>query len=254
MSYDPGLHEHRVLPQHDHATSTATGASSATAATRSSSSPNSAPTSRRPTCCSSASSPRGPSSRSGSQRDHPPHHGPREREEVHGRLPLRRAPHGHVAEHVWPRSPRSTRTPRTSTTRTTAHAADPPPDRQGAHARRLRLPAQPGAALHLCRTTSSSYTGNFLNMLLRWPRRSTGRIRCWSARSTCCSSCTPITSRTAAPAPCAASAAPTWIPTRRRRRGGGALRAAPRRRQRGGAAHAAADRVQGHASPSSSSR
>ena len=43
-----------------------------------------------------------------------------------------------------------------------------------------------------------SYTGNFLNMLfkmteLQLPRRT----RCWSARSTCSSSCTPTTSRTA---------------------------------------------------------
>ena len=61
-----------------------------------------------------------------------------------------------------------------------------------------------------------SFTGNFLNMLFKMTeRKSISRTRCWRARSTCCSSCTPITSRTAARAPCATSAARTSIPTRR---------------------------------------
>ena len=44
-------------------------------------------------------------------RGHAPHHDPREREEVHGRFPLRRAPHGHPASARWRRSPRSIRKP-----------------------------------------------------------------------------------------------------------------------------------------------
>ncbi len=61
-----------------------------------------------------------------------------------------------------------------------------------------------------------SFTGNFLNMLFQMTELKTTRpTRCSSARSTCCSSCTPTTSRTAARARCAASAARTSIRTRR---------------------------------------
>jgi hypothetical protein len=64
-------------------------------------------------------------------------------------------------------------------------------------------------------------------------------------RWTCSSSCTPTTSRTAAPTRCAASAARTPIRTSRGRRRRRAVRAAARRRQRAGAADAQGDRLQG---------
>ena len=70
-----------------------------------------------------------------------------------------------------------------------------------------------------------------------------GRTRSSSARSTCCSSCTPTTSRTAR-----TSAMRAHRQLARRsvlgagRCGGGALRPAARRRQRSGAAHAGRDR------------
>ena len=73
-----------------------------------------------------------------------------------------------------------------------------------------------------------SFTGNFLNMLFKMTELEVpAATRCSSARSTCCSSCTPITSRTAARARCAASAARRPIRTRRwrarRRRSTGPL-------------------------------
>jgi len=81
-----------------------------------------------------------------------------------------------------------------------------------------------------------------MNMLWRRRSRSTWPTRCWRAPWKCCSSCTPTTSRTAAPAPCApwAARAPIRSPARPRR-----LPRSPapaRRRQRRSAQHAARDR------------
>ena len=52
-----------------------------------------------------------------------------------------------------------------------------------------------------------SYTGNFLNMMFKMSEVKYQPNPAWSARWTCCSSCMRITSRTAAPTPCAALAA-----------------------------------------------
>ena len=176
---------------------------------------------------------------------HAPHDRPREHQEVHRRLPLRRASDGRCscrtvgalstfypdAKNIY--DPESRRD------------ADHPADRQDADARRVRLPPRASACRTSTRTTTSRYTGNFLQHDVQDDgAASTSRTRCSSARSTCSSSCTPTTSRTARPTRCAASAARRSIPysataaaVRR------ALRAAARRRERGGAAHAAGDRL-----------
>ena len=84
------------------------------------------------------------------RRDPAAHHGAREHQEVHGRLPLRCPPHGHAGQHrggaldVLPRR-QEHRQPRQSPQAAVAA------DRQDAHARRLRLPPQPGTALRLPR-------------------------------------------------------------------------------------------------------
>ena len=53
-----------------------------------------------------------------------------------------------------------------------------------------------------------SYAGNFLNLMWKMGSPSTIPTRCWSTPWTCCSPCTPTTSRTARPTPCGPSAAP----------------------------------------------
>ena len=85
--------------------------------------------------------------RLGSRGD-PPHLRAREHQEVRRGLSLRRPPHGHAARHG--RRPvhllpgrEGDRRPRGA-----AHGGGPP-DRQGAHPGRVRLPPQPRAALHL---------------------------------------------------------------------------------------------------------
>ena len=83
-------------------------------------------------------------------RDHLPHVRPRERQDVHAGLPLRRAPDGHAdglgrgAVDVLPGRPQHQRP------RQPAHA-DRPDDREDADARRLVLPARAGQAVHLPR-------------------------------------------------------------------------------------------------------
>ena len=62
-----------------------------------------------------------------------------------------------------------------------------------------------------------SYAGNFLSMMFKMAEAKYRPNPRWSARWTCCSSCTRITSRTAAPTRCAPSAARTSIRTRRSR-------------------------------------
>jgi citrate synthase len=59
-----------------------------------------------------------------------------------------------------------------------------------------------------------SYTGNFLNMLFKMTELRYKPHPSSNGRSTCSSSCTPITNRTAARLRCVTSAARTWIPTR----------------------------------------
>ena len=61
-----------------------------------------------------------------------------------------------------------------------------------------------------------SYTGNFLNMMWKMTEPRYSPTRSSSTPWTCCSSCTPTTSRTAPPTRCAAWPAPR--PTRTRRR------------------------------------
>ena len=93
-----------------------------------------------------------------------------------------------------------------------------PADRQDADHRGLRLPPQPRPALRL--------SGQRPQLHRELPEHAVeddgaevhGRTRCWRGRSTCSSSCTPTTSRTAAPTPCARSAARRPIPYRRRPR------------------------------------
>jgi citrate synthase len=60
-----------------------------------------------------------------------------------------------------------------------------------------------------------SFAGNFLNMLFKMTEPRYKPTRCSSAPWTFFSSCTPTTSRTAAPTPCGASAARRPTPTRR---------------------------------------
>jgi O-antigen/teichoic acid export membrane protein len=99
--------------------------------------------------------------------------------------------------------------------------------------RRLRLPPQHRPP-YVYPDNDLSFTGNFLNMLFKMTELKYKPNRCSSARSTCCSSCTPTTSRTAARARCARSAARTSIRTRRwparRRRSTARCTAAPTRR------------------------
>ncbi len=79
---------------------------------------------------------------------HDPHDGPRERQEVHGRLPLRRAPDGHAGRHDRRALDLLSRRQEHLRPRV-APPADPPPDRQDADARGLRVPPQPRPALRL---------------------------------------------------------------------------------------------------------
>ena len=109
-----------------------------------------------------------------------------------------------------------------------------PADRQGAEHRRLRLPPQHRPPVHLSRQRSELHRQLPEHAVQDDRAEVPARTRCSSARSTCCSSCTPITSRTAARARCAASAARTSIRIRRwparPRRSTGRCTAAPTRR------------------------
>ena len=89
----------------------------------------------------------GPARRVG-LRDHPPHLRPREHQEVRGGLPLRRPPDGDAARH---RRRALDLLPRREEDRRRARAphGGGPADREDADARRLRLPAQPRAAVRL---------------------------------------------------------------------------------------------------------
>ena len=117
------------------------------------------------------------------------------------------------------RCPPSTPRPRTSATRRSAHSRS-----SGSSPRCRRSPPWPTATASGCPyvypDNELSYAGNFLNMMCEDGRAEVqARTRCSSAPSTCCSSCTPTTSRTARPTRCAPSAARR--PTRTRALAGG---------------------------------
>ncbi len=85
--------------------------------------------------------------------DHEPHDAPREHQEVHGGLSVRRPSDGHLPEHgrralhLLPRRQAHLR-------QAVADAPDASADRQGAEHRRVRLPSQHRPSLHLSRTTT----------------------------------------------------------------------------------------------------
>ena len=178
-------------------------------------------------------------------RDHPPHLRPREHQEVRRGLPLRRPPDGDAARHrrraldLLPGRQEHRR-------RHGAPHGGRAADREGAHARRLRLPPQPRAALRLSGQRPLLPRQLPLDDVQDDRGRSTSRTRGSSGRSTCSGSCTPTTSRTARRTRCAAVGSSQVDPySARGRRRGRALRPAARRRQRGGAADARPDRLGG---------
>ena len=93
--------------------------------------------------------------------------------------------------------------------------ADPPADRQDADASPPTPTGTASACPYVYPDNDLSYTGNFLNMLFKMTEPKYQPNPVLERRSTCCSSCTPTTSRTARRARCAASAARTPIRTRR---------------------------------------
>jgi citrate synthase len=148
MTYDPAFMNTASCKRRSRS-STATRGSSSTAATRSSSWP------RRPLPRDGLPRPERRAADEGAvrrvgARDHRPHHGPRERHEPHGGLPLRRPPDGHArllgggALHLLPRGAQRPRPARTGT-------ADRPPHRQDPDPRGLRIPSLAGQALRLPR-------------------------------------------------------------------------------------------------------
>jgi hypothetical protein len=138
------------------------------------------------------------------------HADPRADQEVHRRVPARRPPDGHVplhrgrAFHVLQRGQEHLRRPEPAGAVRAHDGQDadhrgllpPPLDR---HAVRL-----PRWRAQLCGQFPEHDVQGYAAALQAQPGR-------WSARSTCCSSCTPTTSRIAPPPPCAASAARTAI-------------------------------------------
>ena len=176
-------------------------------------------------------------------RHHPPHLRPRGPEAVLRGLPLRRPPDGDAAlrrRRALDLLPgrEADRRPRRA-----LHGGGPA-DRQGADPRRLLLPAQHGLPLRLPGQRPQLRRELPLDDVQENRSQDTSPSRRSRGRSTCSSSSTPTTNRTARPTPSAASAPPTSTPTRRWRPGVAALYGpAARRRQRGGAEDAAADRV-----------
>ena len=147
-------------------------------------------------------------------RDHDPHLRPREHQELHAGLPLRRPSDGHAARvggravDLLPRRQRDQG-------RGAPLPPDHPPDRQDADPRRLRLPPLRGPALRLSGQRPALPRQLPRDALQDDRAQVRARSRAWSARSTSSSSCTPTTSRTARRAPCAASARRRSTPTRR---------------------------------------
>ena len=200
----PGVHEHRRLPERDHLHRRRRGHPRATAATPSSSWPRRARSSRWPTCCSTASCPRRRSSTRGCTTiTHHTFVHENVKKFMRG-LPLRRAPHGHARVDASPRSstfyPGGQGHPRTPTTAAPdrpAHRqdADPrPPSPTGTHGHAVRLPGQRPV---LRRELPLDDVQDDRAAVRR-------RTPCSSGRSTCCSSSTPTTSRTARPPRCGA--------------------------------------------------
>ena len=222
-------------------TSTATPASCATAATRSSSSPSTRPTSRSPTCCSTASCP------NKAELDQwtfdVTHH-----TFIHENMRKRFVDGFHYDAH-----PMGMFVSAVAALGTFYNDSKEIFDPESRDKQILRLIAKTPTLAAMCYRFSVgpavqlpdnalSFPANFLNMM--WKIGEYERAtRCSSGRWTCCSSSTPTTSRTAAPPRCASSARATPIPTRRRRPRRARLRPAARRRQRGGRADAHRDRL-----------
>ena len=147
-------------------------------------------------------------------RDHPPHLRPREHQEVRRGLPLRRPPDGDAARdgrralHLLSGREEDRRRDR-------APHGGGAADRQGADARRLRLPPQPRAAVRLSGQRPVLPRQLPLDDVQDDGGRSTSRTRGSSARSTSSGSCTRTTSRTARRTRCAAWARLRWTRTRR---------------------------------------
>ena len=94
----PGLHEHRLLPERHHLPGRRQGHPAIPRLPhRATGRELQLPRSRLPSA--ERRTAHGGSTGVLELRDHAPHHDPREREEVHGRLPPRRAPHGHPDQH-----------------------------------------------------------------------------------------------------------------------------------------------------------
>ena len=170
-------------------------------------------------------------------RHHPPHLRARGPQEVHSRASATTRTRWGCCSPRSARSRPSTPTPSRSTTPKSAHMAARPADRQGADAGRLRLPPQHRPALRL--------PGQRSQLLRELPAHDVQDDRAEyepepgarRGRSTCSSSCTPTTSRTAPPTRCAASAPRTSTRTRpsppASRRSTGRCTAAPTRRSCG---------------------
>ena len=166
-------------------------------------------------------------------RHHPPHLRPRGPEAVLRGLPLRRPPDGDAARRrrraldLLP-GREADRRPRRA-----LHGGGPP-DRQGADPGRLLLPAQHGPPLRLPGQRAQLRRELPLDDVQENRRPAHPEAGALARRSTCSSSSTPTTNRTARPTPSAASAPPTSTPTRRSRPGSrrstGRCTAAPTRR------------------------
>ena len=233
MSYDAAFLNTASCTQPTSPTSTETRGSSGIGATRSSSSPRPAPTSRWPTSCSTGSSRRRRSTRNGSTRSRttPCSTSPsRSSWTVSTTTPT---PWG-CSSRPSRGCPPSTRTRATSTI----------PSRAGKQTHRLiaKMPTLAAFAYrhslgqpYVYPDNDLSYTENFLNMLFKLPATSyEPHPVLVEAPSTCSSSSTRTTSRTAEPTRCGASAPPTRTPTRRspapRRRSTARSTAAPTRK------------------------
>ena len=231
----PGVHEHGVLQERHHLHRRRQAGSWSTAGTRSTSWPSGAPSSKWRTCIVHGELPTQRAARRVALRDRRALHPPREHQEVHRRVPPRRAPDGDAAEHgggaVDVLSGREEHLRPGD-----AAEADLPADRQDADAGGVRVPAQPGAAVRVPGPAAQlrrELHGDAVEADGgRGPLH--GRTRRWSGRSTSCSSCTPTTSRTAAPARCGWWAPRSPTRTARWRRGSapcsGRCTAAPTRK------------------------
>ena len=161
---------------------------------------------------------------------HAAHDAAHEHHEADGGVPVRRPPDGHVHQHGRRALDVLSRRQEHLLERVAA-PADDSADRQGADDCRLRLPPLDRPALQPARQRPELHRQLPEHAVQDDRAEVHGRTRCSSARSTCSSSCTPTTSRTAARARCATSAARRPIRTRRspapRRRSTARCTAAP---------------------------